>query len=127
MVLAVVRKVPYFLEAVKNKTKFHITIGHQTAIGTCLFFTVNDPAKALALGMELEAKAFNRAALNSSVDKVIMNIDVEHYDYCFTEEIKASKLTKQASPQQEEEKKQAPDSGLPVYYAAIKLEKEVFV
>jgi len=33
LILAVVRKVPYFTEAVKNKTKFHITIGHQTAIG----------------------------------------------------------------------------------------------
>ena len=38
MILAEVRKIPYFSEAVKNKTKFHITIGHQTVIGYSLFF-----------------------------------------------------------------------------------------
>ncbi len=38
LILAEVRKIPYFTEAVKNKTKFHITIGHQTVIGYCLFF-----------------------------------------------------------------------------------------
>jgi selenocysteine-specific elongation factor len=28
LILCLVRKIPYFLEAVKSKSKFHITIGH---------------------------------------------------------------------------------------------------
>jgi selenocysteine-specific elongation factor len=38
LILTVIKKIPYFTEAVKNKSKFHITIGHQTVIGYCLFF-----------------------------------------------------------------------------------------
>jgi selenocysteine-specific translation elongation factor len=52
LVLAEVRKIPYFTEAVKNKTKFHITIGHQTVIGYALFFVCTsnpqtDPVSSL--------------------------------------------------------------------------------
>ena len=122
MILAIVRKVPYFTEAVKNKTKFHITIGHQTAIGHCIFFTANDPERALELGKEIEAAAFNKAALNSAKEKLVLSIDTTSTDYAFVDEIKAPKLAKQG---QEEEKKQ--QQGLPIYYAAIKLEKEIYV
>ena len=87
MILAIVRKVPYFTEAVKNKTKFHITIGHQTAIGHCIFFTANDPERALELGKEIEAAAFNKAALNSAKEKLVLSIDTTSTDYAFVDEI----------------------------------------
>ena len=38
LILCQVRKIPYFTEQVKNKARFHITIGHQTVIGYTLFF-----------------------------------------------------------------------------------------
>ena len=51
----------------------------------------------------------------------MLSIDTAGTDYAFVEEIKAPKLAKQS---QEEEKKA---SGIPIYYAAIKLEKEIYV
>lgn len=43
-VLAIVKKIPYFLEPVNTKAKFHITIGHQTVIGSSIFFSSHDDA-----------------------------------------------------------------------------------
>lgn len=57
-------------------------------------------------------------------------MDTSSTEYGFVEEIKAPKLIAQKLPSgQEEEKKsyERPASGIPVYYAAIKLEKEIFV
>ena len=38
-VLAAVQKIKFFTDQVMNKTKFHITLGHQTAIGLVHFFS----------------------------------------------------------------------------------------
>jgi selenocysteine-specific elongation factor len=38
-VLAAVEKIKFFTDPVVTKTKFHITIGHQTAIGLVHFFS----------------------------------------------------------------------------------------
>ena len=37
--LASVQKIKFFTDEVKTKQKFHITIGHQTAIGLVHFFS----------------------------------------------------------------------------------------
>lgn len=64
LILAVVRKIPYFQEAVKNKSKFHITVGHQTVIGYCLFFTANSEVEEEKKTQE--DISFNKAALIAS-------------------------------------------------------------
>lgn len=56
-----------------------------------------------------------------------MSIDAE-LEYGFVEEIKAPKLQAAGKGKAvEEEKKQADSTGLPVYYAAIKLEHAIFI
>ena len=68
--------------------------------------------------------------MNSSKKKLVLSMDTSSTEYGFVEEIKAPKLIAQKLPSgQEEEKKsyERPASGIPVYYAAIKLEKEIFV
>lgn len=39
-VLAAVQKIKFFTENVQSKQKFHITLGHQTAIGMIHFFSI---------------------------------------------------------------------------------------
>ena len=39
-VLAVVQKIKFFTDSVKSKSKFHITLGHQTAVGIVHFFSL---------------------------------------------------------------------------------------
>jgi hypothetical protein len=69
---------------VKNKTKFHITIGHQTVIGYCLFFIcTSHPQLDPAL-------QFNKAAL-STHERVFLSIDTDKSEYGFVDEIKAPK------------------------------------
>lgn len=41
-VLAAVQKIKFFTDEVKTKTKFHITIGHQTALGLVHFFSSSE-------------------------------------------------------------------------------------
>ena len=38
-VLAAVQKIKFFTDTILTKTKFHITIGHQTAVGLVHFFS----------------------------------------------------------------------------------------
>jgi len=59
ILVAVVKKIPYFLEEVKNKTKFHITIGHQTVIGKAVFFAPKQSLPDIDL-------TFNKGALKNS-------------------------------------------------------------
>lgn len=40
-VLAAVQKIKFFLDKVNTKSKFHVTLGHQTAIGLVHFFSMN--------------------------------------------------------------------------------------
>jgi len=92
LILAEVRKIPYFTETVKNKTKFHITIGHQTVIGYCLFFVCTSHPQVDPLG----ALQFNKTVLASN-EKVILSIDTEKSEYGFVDEIKAPKLQNPAA------------------------------
>lgn len=41
-VLSVVQKIKFFTDPVPSKAKFHITIGHQTAVATVRFFSAVD-------------------------------------------------------------------------------------
>merc|ERR1712188_58965 len=36
--VVVLHKVPFFKRAIPSKAKFHVTVGHQTVLGTCQFF-----------------------------------------------------------------------------------------
>lgn len=62
----------------------------------------------------------------STHSKVELSID-PNCEYGFVEEIKAPKLQAAGKSKPEEEKKQSDSSGLPVYYAAIKLEHAIFI
>lgn len=33
------KKIKYYRNEVESKAKFHITLGHQTVLGTCIFYT----------------------------------------------------------------------------------------
>ncbi|TNV81040.1 hypothetical protein FGO68_gene8456 [Halteria grandinella] len=119
LILAIVKKIPYFTEPVKNKSKFHITIGHQTVIGYCLFFTAVQNTQQMQV-------QFSKAAL--SEQGLQLGIESE-IDYQFVDEVKGAKLVKQQVVTKEEQKGagEAVNSNIPVYYAAIKLEREIFV
>jgi selenocysteine-specific elongation factor len=84
-ILAAVKKIPYFTEAVKNKSKFHITIGHQTVIGYCLFITSSTETE------DSSRLSFAKAALTTSSKAQTFN---ETVDYQFVDELKGSKVTK---------------------------------
>ena len=64
LALVIVRRVPYFPHDVRSKAKYHISIGHQTAIGLVNFFS------CLAEGSNQGALKFNQNSLKS-VDQVI--------------------------------------------------------
>ena len=73
ILVAVVKKIPYFLEEVKNKSKFHITIGHQTVIGTAIFFAPKETLPDIDL-------TFNKGVLKNS--RHTMTIDTS-FEYQF--------------------------------------------
>ena len=37
--IAKIRKIKYYKHEIESKAKFHITLGHQTILGACYFFT----------------------------------------------------------------------------------------
>jgi len=55
-VLAVVQKIKFFTDPIKDKTKFHITLGHQTALGLVHFFSLEGGADKFL---------FNKASLKN--------------------------------------------------------------
>ena len=65
-VLAAVEKIKFFTDQVMNKSKFHITLGHQTAIGLVHFFSCPK---------ELTKFMFNKAKLKNLSSKF-------DFDYC---------------------------------------------
>ncbi|CDW76735.1 selenocysteine-specific elongation factor [Stylonychia lemnae] len=120
LIVALVKKIPYFTEEVKNKAKFHITIGHQTVIGQSIFFTAKDPSE-----MDNFEIQFSKAALMNNKSVVSLDTSIE---YQFVNDIKAQKLQQQKKPQEEEKKgAQSSQSQVPIYYSVIKLEKEIFI
>lgn len=61
-VLAAVQKIKFFTEKVFTKTKFHITIGHQTCIGLAHFFSVKKTAENQG---QLEKLVFTKGNLKN--------------------------------------------------------------
>ena len=70
-VLAIVQKVKFFLDPVKTKTKFHITIGHQTAVGIAHFFShLNEE--------EMKQIEFNKNSLKNQTNKFDFNYNAQY-------------------------------------------------
>ena len=67
-VLAIVQKIKFFTDPVKTYTKFHITLGHQTAIGLVHFFS-------LPYSKEMEKFIFNKGNLKSKAKDNSFNFD----------------------------------------------------
>ena len=42
LAIVIVRRVPYYQNEIKSKAKFHISLGHQTAIGQVTFFSCEE-------------------------------------------------------------------------------------
>ena len=42
LAIVIVRRVPYYPNEIKSKAKFHISLGHQTAIGNVTFFSCEE-------------------------------------------------------------------------------------
>ena len=87
IILCLVKKIPYFLEEVKNKAKFHVTVGHQTVIGQAIFFSPKDDSTITPS----DGLSFNKSVLSNAA-KSVMDIDTK-IEYQFVDEIKAAKLT----------------------------------
>jgi hypothetical protein len=63
LLIAVVRRVPYFMGEMKSKSKLHISMGHQTAVGMVTFFAC-DAAQSLQMqfnGSLLKATTSSRS------------------------------------------------------------------
>lgn len=76
-VLAVVQKIKFFTDPVLTKTKFHITLGHQTAIGLVHFFS-------LPFVAGLENFIFNKGNLKNQDNDFVFDSSKE---YAFEEKI----------------------------------------
>ena len=83
-VLAAVEKIKFFTDNVMNKSKFHITLGHQTAIGLVHFFSCPREASAFE---------FSKAKLKNTASKFDFDFKVEydHEDQILGEELPVGK------------------------------------
>lgn len=95
-VLAVLEKVRFYTELVKNKQKFHITIGHQTAVGQVHFFS--RPCNP----EELKQFIFNKGNLQNY--GLQYNFD-ESIQYDHQDELKGFDPSQEEKKEGEEEKK----------------------
>ena len=117
LAIVIVRRVPYYPTDVKSKTKFHISLGHQTAIGQVTFFSCETPAGDATV-------QFNKNSLKA-VDKTLtfdLNREYRAEDILPKQRRIAKKAEQEESKEEakEESKNEAPRT----YYAIIKFEKE---
>ena len=118
-VLAVVQKIKFFTDSVKSKSKFHITLGHQTAIGLVHFFS-------LPFTEGLEKFIFNKGNLKNQDNDFVFDFTKQYNDEA---QILGDELPSQQKKQEEEKKQQIPTSNQEVdetekiYFAIIQLEK----
>ena len=63
LAIVIVRRVPYYQQDIKSKSKWHISLGHQTAIGQVTFFSCETVEGEAAL-------TFNKNSLKA-VDKTL--------------------------------------------------------
>ena len=96
-----------------NKSKFHITLGHQTAIGLVHFFSCPREASAFE---------FSKAKLKNTASKFDFDFKVEydHEDQILGEELPVGK-TQKAVPEEESKtgEKTDPSSSVEKLYFAI--------
>ena len=59
-VLAAVEKIKFFIDKIETKTKFHITIGHQTVVGLVHLFSFSDNND-----QKVEQFVFNKSTLKN--------------------------------------------------------------
>ena len=64
-VLALVEKIKFFTDEVKTNTKFHITIGHQTALGNIHLFSTDEPSNI----------TFNKGSLKNNENELKFEYD----------------------------------------------------
>jgi len=105
---------------VLTKTKFHITIGHQTAIGLIHLFSL--PITSEAERKEVDEKyIFNQSNLKNLRSNIEFDFSQK---YGFETELIGEPLP---AAKKEEEKKQADDSDDKLYFAIIQLEKPILI
>lgn len=115
-VLAAVQKIKFFTDAVMTKTKFHITIGHQTAIGLVHFFSSSKTE-------DTEKLIFNKGSLKNQETDYQFNFN---HQYNFENEIKGE-LPPGAAQKEESKTQEAPAAEEKVYFAIIQLEKPILI
>lgn len=98
-----------------TKTKFHITIGHQTAIGLVHFFSSSKTE-------DTEKLIFNKGSLKNQEADYQFNFN---HQYNFETEMKGE-LPPGAAPKEESKTQEAPEIEK-VYFAIIQLEKPILI
>ena len=113
LAIVLIQRIPYFLSGeVKTKSKYHISIGHQTGIGVITLFSCQSTQKAFN---------FSKNSLKTG------NNQAEQFSFAFTREYQSEEVlpNPKKSAQQEETKGNEPADIAKDYYAIIKFEKEV--
>ena len=108
------KRVPYYQSDIKSKSKFHISLGHQTAIGQVTFFSCETEGDAL--------QKFNKNSLKSINQKLAFDVNREYR----SEDIlpKQRRLKKAEVEESKEESKDTQAEVPRTYYAIIKFQKE---
>ena len=124
LAIVIVRRVPYYPTEVKSKAKFHISLGHQTAIGQVTFFSCETPEGDATV-------KFNKNSLKSIDQRLTFDLNKEYR----AEDVlpKQKRVAKKAAQEEtKEESKEESKGGSKeegeeaprTYYAIIKFEKE---
>ena len=115
LAIVIVRRVPYYPSDVKNKAQFHISLGHQTAIGTVTFFSCE------TADGDATAK-FNKNSLKA-IDQ-ILTFDLKK-EYRAEDILPKQKRLRKAELEETKEESKDPPSDAPrTFYAIIKFQKE---
>ena len=122
LAIVIVRRVPYYPTDVKSKAKFHISLGHQTAIGQVTFFSCETPEGDATV-------TFNKNSLKAVDQTLTFDLSREYR----AEDIlpKQKRIAKKADQEESKEESKSASTTLEgndeaprTYYAIIKFEKE---
>ena len=114
LAIVIVRRVPYYPSDVKNKAQFHISLGHQTAIGTVTFFSCE------TTDGDVTSK-FNKNSLKA-VDQTL-TFDMKK-EYRAEDVLPKQRRQKKVTEESKEESKNPASEAPRTYYAIIKFQKE---
>ena len=70
LAIVILKRVPYYPSEIKSKSKFHISLGHETTIGQLTLFSCETEGDAL--------QQFNKNSLKSINQKLVFDVKKEY-------------------------------------------------